>query len=102
MRPTAVRIVVFQEVDLVVEALFNFSFPLPVLFSVSVALLFEVRLKAEVKSWWREWGHARKRESLGQERAHGIRQWECGRGRVFFDFSCLDLLWSEVRWLTGV
>jgi hypothetical protein len=100
--PTAVRIVVFQEVGLVVEAVFNFSFPLPVFFSVSIALLFEVRLEAEMKSWWRQRGHTRKWESLGQERTHGIWQWECGRGRILFDFSRLDLLRSEVRWLTGV
>jgi hypothetical protein len=54
LRPTAVCIVVFQEVGLVVEDLFHFSFPLLLLFSVSVTLLFEVRLETEVKSWWRE------------------------------------------------
>lgn len=59
LRPTAVRVVVFQEVRLVDKVFLHFSLAIPVLFSISVSLFLEVRLQTEVKTRRREWGHAR-------------------------------------------
>jgi hypothetical protein len=61
---TAVRVVVLKEIGLVAEMLPRLSFAFPVLVSVPVTLLFEVRLEAQVKSRWRERGHSRERKSL--------------------------------------
>jgi anaerobic C4-dicarboxylate transporter len=52
--PTAVCIIVLQEVGLVGKFFLNFSFALPVLVSIPVSLLLEIRLQAEVKPRRRE------------------------------------------------